>query len=100
MNCHVRAYLRDSPNSPGPRMGMVTDYKEWAWIVRNIMLIGRNNHYYVRKGGVEADFETAFDSIIERIIALIGDQLKLPESETSMTGGSSPAETIFLEEVS
>ena len=37
--------LRDSPGSTGPRVGMVSHHSEWEWIVKNVMLVGRNNHY-------------------------------------------------------
>ena len=74
--------LRDSPGSTGPRIGMVSDYKDYAWIFKNQMLVGRDNHYYVRNGGLDEDFETAFNWILDRIIEIIGEQLRLPEEET------------------
>jgi hypothetical protein len=91
---HDYCDLRDSPKSTGPRVGMVTDYREWAWSVRNIMLVGRDNHYYVRKGGLEEDFEIAFDSILERIVELIGGQLNLPASESVRKGDLTPTDMI------
>ena len=68
-------------------MGMVMDNREWVWIFKNLMLVGRNNHYYVRNGGLDEDFETAFNWILERIIEIIGEQLRLPEEETEMAAG-------------
>ena len=54
--------LRDSPMS----QGSVTNHSEWRWIMRNNMLIGRDNHYYVRKGGMEQDYEVAFGRALEQ----------------------------------
>jgi hypothetical protein len=54
--------LRDGPMS----MGNVTNHSEWRWIMRNNMLIGRDNHYYVRKGGMEQDYESAFGRALDQ----------------------------------
>ena len=43
--------LRDGPMS----LGSVTNHAEWRWIMKSNMLIGRDNHYYVRRGGMEQD---------------------------------------------
>ena len=66
-------------------MGMVMDNKEWAWIFKNPMLVGRNNHYYVRNGGLDEDYEIVFNRILERTIEIIGEQLRLPETGSAMT---------------
>ena len=34
--------------------------------MRNNMLIGRDNHYYVRKGGMEQDYEVAFGRALDQ----------------------------------
>ena len=49
--------LRDSPRCTGLRMGMVMDHREWVWIFKNVMLVGRINHYYVSKGGLDEYYE-------------------------------------------
>ena len=87
--------LRDSPGSTGPRVGMVTDHSEWEWIFKNVMLVGRNNHYYIRKGGLEEDFKIAFDWILERVIELIGEQLRLPEAGSTITLDHPPTDNII-----
>ena len=47
-------------------MGSVTNHSEWRWIMRNNMLIGRDNHYYVRKGGMVQDYEVAFGRALDQ----------------------------------
>ena len=90
--------LRDSPGSIGPRVGMVSDHSDWEWIFKNVMLVGRNNHYYIRKGGLEEDFKIAFESILERAIVLIGKQLRLPEAGSTITLDLPPIDVITLED--
>ena len=43
--------LRDSPLC----LDNVTHHQEWEWVMNNVMLIGRDSHYYVRSGGLSKD---------------------------------------------
>ena len=91
--------LRDSPRCTGLRMGMVMDNKEWTWIFKKPMLVGRNNHYYVRNGGLDEDYEIAFNRILERTIEIIGEQLRLPENASTMAAeGNYTSEVFTLED--
>ena len=63
--------LRDSPMS----MGSVTNHAEWRWIMRNNMLIGRDNHYYVRRGSMESEYEVAFGRALDQATNDISDVL-------------------------
>jgi hypothetical protein len=65
--------LRDSPKS----LGSVTHHQEWEWILENSMLIGRNSHYYVRKGGLNQDFQAAFEIALEEAVERIADGMGL-----------------------
>ena len=47
-------------------LGSVTNHLEWRWIMRNNMLIGRDNYYYVRKSGMERDYEVAFGRALDQ----------------------------------
>ena len=65
------------------------------------MLVGRNNHYYVRNGGLDEDYEIAFNRILERTIEIIAEQLRLPENESAMAAeGNYTSEIFTLEDES
>ena len=53
--------VRDSYES----RGSTTRLEEWRWALSGRMIIGNRNHYYVRKGGLMADFEEAIKRAIE-----------------------------------
>ena len=72
--------LRDSPKS----LGNVTHHQEWEWILRNSMLIGRNSHYYVRKGGLIQDFQAAFEIALEEAVERIADGMGLGGTTNQM----------------
>jgi hypothetical protein len=54
--------LRDSYAT----QGSVTNLEEWRWALNRSMVVGTRGHYYVRKGGLIDDFETAFQEAIGR----------------------------------
>ena len=66
--------LRESPKCTG---GNVTSHQEWSWIMKEVMLIGRNSHYYVRKGKLSEDFESAFERALDKSVESIARTMGL-----------------------
>jgi hypothetical protein len=68
--------LRDSPLC----LDNVTHHQEWEWVMNNVMLIGRDSHYYVRSGGLSKDYKTAFEEALELAVEQIANEMGLGES--------------------
>ena len=45
--------------------------------MKNTTLIGRNSHYYVKKGGLTQDFQEAFEIALEEATERIADEIGL-----------------------
>ena len=71
--------LRDSPLC----LGNVTHHQEWEWVMNNVMLIGRDSHYYVRSGGLSQDYKTAFEEALKLAVDQIANEWESHEREAN-----------------
>ena len=62
--------MRDSPMS----LGSVASLGEWRSVLTRNMMVGKNDHYYVRKGGLVHEFQTAYENASNRVIEWIRER--------------------------
>jgi hypothetical protein len=52
-------------------LGSVASLSEWRSVLAKNMMVGKNDHYYVRRGEVSEDFLTAFENAATQVIEWI-----------------------------
>ena len=56
--------------------------------MNNVMLIGRDSHYYVRGGGLSQDYKTAFEEALDLAVEQIANEMGLGESTSDSPGSN------------
>ncbi len=75
--------MRDSPMS----LGSVASLGEWRSVLTRNMMVGKNDHYYVRRGGVVEEFQVAFENASAQVIKWIKEcKKKRRQSTNNMKG--------------
>jgi hypothetical protein len=72
--------MRDSPMS----LGSVASLSEWRSVLARSMMVGKNDHYYVRRGEVSEDFQTAFENASTQVIKWIRENNKNRRQSTNL----------------
>jgi len=64
--------MRDSPMS----LGSVASLGEWRSVLTRNMMVGKNDHYYVRRGGLAHEFQNAYEDASAQVIKWIKEREK------------------------
>ncbi len=64
--------MRDSPMS----LGSVASLGEWRSVLTRNMMVGKNDHYYVRRGGLAHEFQNAYEDASTQVIKWIKERKK------------------------
>ncbi len=75
--------MRDSPMS----LGSVASLSEWRSVLARNMMVGKNDHYNVRRGGVSEEFQVAFENASTQVIKWIKEGKKKCRQSTNLYEG-------------